>query len=115
MANHPEPRSAENEKFFMNLLNWAGVNRPFISSHDGNKESYVEVRLQENENGFVLYLINHSDSIEDVTVDLRTPQNGNHRVRDVIMDQERRIRARNNILMLDTRIDARQVKVWEIR
>ncbi len=114
MANHPEP-VLENEKFFMNLLNWAMVDRPFISSHDGNKENYVEVRLQENENGFVLYLINHSDSIEDVSVDMRTPHNGNHRVRDVIMDQDRRIRARNNILNLSTRLDAKQVKVWEIR
>jgi len=114
MANHPNP-VPENEEFFMNLLNWARVDRPFISSHDGNKENYVEVRLQNNENGFVLFLISHSDSIEDVTVELGTPKNGNHRVRDVIMDQERRIRASNNILTLDARLDARQVKVWEIR
>ncbi len=113
MANHPNP-VAENEKFFINLLSWAGVDRPFISSHDGNKENYVEVRLQDNKNGFVLYLFNHSDSIEDVTVYLATPKSGNYRVRDVIMDQERRIRARNNILTLETRIDARQVKVLEI-
>ena len=114
MANHPNP-VPENEEFFINLLNWAGVDRPFISSHDGNKENYVEVRLQDNENGFILFLINHSYNIEDVTVDLVTTKSGNHRVRDVIMDQERRIRARNNILTLDVRIDARQVKVWEIR
>jgi beta-galactosidase len=114
MANHPEPR-ANNEEFFLNLLNWAKVSRPFLSSHDGNTEAYVEVRLQENENGFVLFLINHSQSIEDVRVDLRTPVNGSHRIRDVVLDQERRTRSRNNILEVNTKIDARKVKIYEIR
>ncbi len=114
MANHPNP-VAGNEQFFMNLVDWAGIERPFTSSHDGNTESYVEVRLQENENGFALFLINHSNSVEDVSVQLRTPQNGNHRVRDVIAETERRVRARNNILSLETRIDAKQVTVWEIK
>ncbi|TVR74826.1 MAG: hypothetical protein EA408_01930 [Marinilabiliales bacterium] len=114
MANHPNPVPG-NEQFFMNLINWAGIERPFTSSHDGNTESYVEVRLQENESGFVLFLINHSNSVEDVSVDLITHQNGNHRIRDVIAGTERRIRARNNTLSLETRIDARQVKIWDIR
>ncbi|MFO7924552.1 MAG: beta-galactosidase [Bacteroidales bacterium] len=113
MANHPDP-VPENEEFFMNLLNWARVDRPFISSHDGNKENYVEVRLQENEGGFVLYLINHSNSIEKITVELKTPHNASHRIRDVIMDIERRIRAKNNILTLETTLDAKQVKVLDI-
>ncbi len=114
MANHPDPVPG-NEKFFLNLLNWANIERPFTSSHDGNKEAYVEVRLQENNNGFILYLINHSNSIEDVSVALSTPENGNHRVRDVLTDQERRVRARNNVLNLDSRLDAKEVKVMEIR
>ena len=114
LANHPDPKPL-NEQFFMNLLRWAGIDRPFITSHDGNKEALVEVRLQTNDNGFVLYLINHSNSIEDVKVALRTPENGSHRVRDLILDRERRVRARNNILDLDARLDARQVMVWEIR
>ena len=114
MANHPDPKP-KNEEFFMNLLNWAGVERPFTSSHDGNKDNYVEVRLQTNDNGFVLYLINHSNTIENVNVALRTPENSNHRVRDVIMDRERRIRARNNMLDINESLDAKQVKVLEIR
>ena len=63
----------------------------------------------------VLYLINHSNSVEDVNVALRTPENGRHRVRDVILDQERTVQARENILNLDERIDAKGVKVLEIR
>ncbi|TVQ09505.1 MAG: hypothetical protein EA361_15380 [Bacteroidetes bacterium] len=114
MANHPDPVPA-NEQFFMNLINWAGIVRPFTSSHDGNKENYVEVRLQDNDNGFVLYLINHSNSQENVSVELKTPRNGNHRIRDVITGTETQSRARNNVLNLETTLDAKQVKVWDIR
>ncbi len=114
MANHPDPVPA-NEDFFMNLLDWAEIERPFTSSHDGNKENYVEVRLQENDDGFVLYLINHSNSRETVSVELKTPETGRHRVRDVIMDEERHVRARDNILNLDATIDPKQVKVMDIR
>jgi beta-galactosidase len=113
MANHPDP-DLNNEAFFMNLLNWAGIDRPFITSHDGNKEAQVEVRLQNNARGFVLYIINHSDTVEEVKIDLSTGQNKNYRVRDLILDRESRIRSSNNILQLDTTIDARQVTVLEI-
>jgi beta-galactosidase len=84
MANHPDP-DLNNEAFFMNLLNWAGIDRPFLTSHDGNKEAQVEVRLQNNARGFVLYIINHSDTVEEVKIDLSTGQNKNYRVRDLIL------------------------------
>jgi beta-galactosidase len=113
MANHPDP-DLNNEAFFMNLLNWAGIDRPFITSHDGNKGAQVEVRLQTNDRGFVLYIINHSDTVEEVKIDLSTGQNKNYRVRDLILNQESRVRSRNNILQLDTTIDAKQVTVLEI-
>ncbi len=104
-----------NNQFIISLLDWAKVERPFTSSHDGNTASHVEVRLQNNENGYVMYVINHSESLENISIDLRTEKNGNHKVRDVIMDQERRVSARNNILQLNTTLDAKQVKVWDIR
>lgn len=113
MANHPDP-DLNNEAFFMNLLNWAQIDRPFITSHDGNKESQVEVRLQNNDRGYVLYVINHSDTVEEVRIDLRTGDNKNYRIRDLMLDQVSRIRSSNNILQLDTTIDAKQVTVWEI-
>lgn len=113
MANHPEP-DLVNEAFFMNLLDWASVDRPFTSSHDGNKESQVEVRLLDNEKGYVMFVINHSATVEDVSISLKTAQNGNYRVRDIIMDQEKRIRARDHVLPLNATIDAKQVIAWEI-
>jgi beta-galactosidase len=113
MANHPEP-DLVNEKFFMNLLEWAEIQRPYTTSHDGNKESQVEVRLQTNPKGYVLYVINHSDTVERVSVNLKTGDNRNYTTRDLIIGQESRVRSRDNILRLNTTIDAKQVKVWEI-
>ena len=70
--------------------------------------------MQTNDKGYVLYVINHSATVEDVEIILTTAENGNYRVRDIIMDQERRIRARDNVLRLNATLDAKQIVVWEI-
>jgi beta-galactosidase len=114
MSNHPVSEPI-NEKFFMNLLEWAKVDRPFITSHDGNTDSQIEVRLQNNEHGYVLYVINHGEKVEKVSVDLFTKGNDNFHVRDVLTNEGNRIRAKNNVLKLDASLDAKQIKVWDIR
>jgi len=113
LANNPSS-DKNNNQFILNLLDWAKVERPFTSSHDGNKASYVEVRLQNNENGYVLFVINHSESVENISVNLKTDKNGNYVVRDVIEDQKSKVKAQNNILQLNTTLNAKQVKVWDI-
>jgi beta-galactosidase len=113
LANHLSS-DKNNNQFILGLLDWANVERPFTSSHDGNTKSHVEVRLQNNENGYVLFVINHSENSENISVDLKTEKNSSYIVRDVIMDQENRVRARNNVLQLNTTLDTKQVKVWDI-
>lgn len=113
LANNVTPEK-NNNQFILSLLDWAKVVRPFTSSLDGNPVSHVEVRLQNNDSGYVLYVINHSDNNENISVKLRTARNGNHTVRDVIMNQESRVSAQNNILQLNTKLDSKQVKVWDI-
>jgi len=39
---------------------WANLECPFTVSHDVNTELPVEVRLQNNNDGLVLFVINHS-------------------------------------------------------
>ncbi len=113
-ANHPDPQPT-NEAFFMNLLNWAKIERPFITSHDGNTGSPVEVRLQQNDNGYILYVINHSETNEDVAVDLRVKEDGVYSLRDIINDEESTLTSENNNLHIKTSIDAKHVQVIEIR
>jgi len=109
-ANHPEPQP-KNEKFFMNLLNWAKVNRPFTTSHDGNTVRPVEVRLQANDNGYVLFIINHSSMSEEVTVNLKVNEEGVYTLYDVIYDKESRLSSKNKNLRIKSMLESKHVRV----
>jgi beta-galactosidase len=113
MANFPEV-DAKNDLFFINLLKWAKIERPFVSSSDGRTSSQVEVRLLENSNGYLLFVINHSDNSEETSIDLKVKQNGNYTIRDVINDSESLKRASSLVLNLNTSLDKKQVRIWEI-
>ncbi len=113
-ANHPDPQPV-NEKFFMNLLNWAKIERPFTTSHDGNIKSPVEVRLQDNSEEYILYIINHSTTTEEVSVDLRVKQDGTYALHDIINEKESTLTSKNKNLHIRTSIDAKHVQVFEIR
>ena len=113
LANHPDP-VPENEAFFMNLLSWANVERPFTTSHDGNSTSPVEVILQYNDTGYVLFVINHSETSEDVTVDLRVEKDGIYFLHDVINNGESVIESENNKLRIPTSIDAKHVQIIRV-
>ncbi len=45
--------------FFINLLNWANIKRPFTTSLDGRVSNQVEVRLQDTKDGYLVFIINH--------------------------------------------------------
>jgi beta-galactosidase len=113
-ANHPDP-DPMNELLFMNLLDWAKIERPFTSSHDGNTDTPVEVRLQENTSGYVLYVINHSSTSENVTVDIRVAREGNYTVRDVIDETEVSVTSENRAVRIIAPLDAKHVRVFDIR
>ncbi len=106
---------SNNKNFILNLVDWAQVERPFVSSLDGNTESHVEVRLQNNDNGYLLFVINHSNNNENISVSLKTKKNGMHSVRDLILNQEFQGIAKNNIMQLTSFLNAKQVYVWDIR
>lgn len=113
MANFPEVDPA-NDAFFLNLLHWAAINRPFTTSHDGRTSNQVEVRLQENPGTSVLFVLNHSEKHEEVTIDLNVRKEGWYKVRDVITNSESRIQSSGNILKISTPLDRKQVAVLEI-
>ena len=114
LANHPDP-IPENETFFLSLLEWAGIERPFTTSHDGNANSPVETILQENDTGYALYIINHSKTKEKVIVDLRVKKNGIYSLYEVITEEERLLQAKNKKLDINTTIDGKHVRVFDIR
>jgi beta-galactosidase len=113
MAGHPEPVEA-NDRFYLGLLDWAGIIRPFTSSHDGKTANPVEIRLQENPNGYVLYVINHSSDTENVSVSLRVNENGLFNLTELTSAQSKEITAQNNSLKLTSSVVSGHVQVWSI-
>jgi beta-galactosidase len=113
MANFPDVDPV-NDLFFINLLNWAKIERPFTTTVDGRTSSQVEVRLQENKKGYLLFIINHSEKREEIEIDLKIRTNGNYIIRDVINETVSRQRGSGNILQIKAGIDRKQVFVYEI-
>jgi len=114
MASFPDP-DLFNDRFFVNLTDWAKIDRPFVTSLDGRRSSQVEVRLQENSRSKLLFIINHSDSQEEVEIEMKTDVTGSYIIRDIITEISTRQRSSGNILKLKFKIDRKQVVVCEIK
>lgn len=103
-----------NDTFFVNLLNWANVDRPFTTSHDGRTSKQVEVRLQRNKHGSIVYIINHSENEEETTINLNVENNGIYNIRDIIRDNVKTQKSDRGVLTLKTLVAPKKVVVWEI-
>ena len=113
MANFPDVDPV-NDLFFINLLNWAKIERPFTTTLDGRTSSQVEVRLQEKNKGYLLFIINHSEKREEIEIDLKIRTNGSYIIRDVINETETRQKGSGNLLKIKAGIGSKQVFVYEI-
>lgn len=103
-----------NDKFFVNLLEWANIDRPFTTSHDGRTSNQVEVRLQRNNQSSIIYIINHSDEEEDTIIDLNVETNGDYNIRNIINNQVETQKSNNKVLKLQSVVAPKDVVVWEI-
>jgi beta-galactosidase len=113
MANFSEI-VPNNDKFFLNLLNWAKIKRPFTTSEDGRSSNQIEVRLQDSDKGYLLFLINHSVNNETIDIDLKVDYDGIFTLRDVINEESKNINSRGNILKLNLSVNSRNASVFEI-
>lgn len=103
-----------NDKFIVNLLKWAKIDRPFTTSLDGRTSQQVEVRLQRNSIGYIVFILNHSDQEEEVSIDLTVDKSGSYRIREVIQNKEISQKSDGSKLQLRTSIGSKRVIVWEI-
>ena len=113
MANHLVADPA-NERLMANLVRWSGIEHPFTSSHDGAKEAPVEIRLRRAESASILFLINHSETDQQVTVDLKVAKSGRYRLHDLVHEHKLELTARGGELKIGHEIKARDVQVWVI-
>ena len=110
MAYHDTPSSA-NRRFVLNTLEWAGVERPLTGSFGAE----VDLRLQQSEEGFLLFCINHGERAEEVRAELRLPGNGPLQVESLLDGRALEARAEGRPLRLTASIPARDVEVLVIR
>jgi beta-galactosidase len=103
-----------NDRFFINLLNWANIKRPFTTSLDGRTSDQVEVRLQNTDNGYLIFIINHSSTMEEIDIDLNTETGGTFILRDVISEAQKKAQCTDNTLKIHTRIGSKDVQIIEI-
>jgi beta-galactosidase len=113
MANHPDA-DQNNNRFLMNLLDWAKITRPFTTSHDGKIETPVEVRMQTNSNGWLMFLINHGANDESVNIQIRVAENRKFSCREIISNKAMELKYKNFVLDINAKILRKDVQIWRI-
>jgi beta-galactosidase len=113
-ANHPAT-TEENNRFILGLADWANIDRPVRTSHDGVSDDPVVARLQENDNGLVLFLINHGETEESVSLAVDVDENGEYSLHEITGDTQSVLPATGRQLRLETDLPGRDVRIWDIR
>ncbi|WP_234572066.1 beta-galactosidase [Rhodohalobacter sp. 614A] len=113
LANHPELKPG-NAAFIKGLADWAGVNQKVTSSHDGSESAIVDIQLQENEDGYLLFAINHAETEEEVSISLQMEEDGTYSVRELTQEDEFTLETEDGVLLIETMLPGRDARVWEI-
>ena len=106
---------AANERFLSNVLEWAEVNRHFTSSHDGVGTAPVEIRGCVHSSGSLLYIINHDQNSQRVTVDFSVDRTGIFKLTDLMRHVQRVQKSDDDMLQIETELEGRDVAIWDIR
>jgi len=113
LANHPVS-DHNNNQFLLNLLDWAKIVRPFTTSHDGKIDTPVEVRLQENRDGYLLFIINHNETSEDIDIRLNVNRNVDFFLHKIIQNEVVMQKSENNLLNFNMNIATQGVQIIKI-
>jgi len=104
----------DNDEFLLGLLDWAGIIRPFTTSHDGKQDSIV-VRLHQNPEGYLLYTLNHSYSTQKISVKLNVKENVEYTLKEILQDRIIKKTPSNQTLHFKTdEISGSGVEIWSI-
>lgn len=114
LANHPELKPG-NSAFIKGLADWAGVNRKVTSTHDGSDSAIVDIQLQESEDGYLLFAINHAETEEEVSISLQMEEGGSYSVRELTQEEESTLETEDGVLLIETNLPGRDARVWEVR
>lgn len=108
-------RHAANESFILGMLDWAKIERPLTTNHDGQPDLPVEVRIHEGSHGYILFIINHSEKEHDISVQIKNRHNASWVCTDVIQDITVSIESKDNILEMNIIVPAKDALVYVLK
>ena len=115
LANHPE-LIEENAKFILGLADWAQIDRKVRSSHDGRSDNNaVAIRLQENDEGWLLFAINHGQTDEQISISVKMVEAGSYSLHELISGEQSVQTTDGSELKIETGLPGRDVKIFNIR
>jgi len=113
MATHQQ-QIKENKTFILNMVSWAKVDKPFTWSADKKLSAALDIRLHQNEEGYIVFVINHNDEEVQVKINIKTHVEGVYHVTDLISAQERNASVRDKVLTIELRVKAQDVQVLNL-
>jgi len=104
----------DNDEFLLGLLDWANIDRPFTTSHDGKQDSIV-VKLHMNPQGYLLYALNQGRTTKRISIKLKVKEDSNYTLKEMLHDRLINKSSRNQVLEFRTEeIQGSGVEVWSI-
>ena len=104
----------DNDEFLLGLLDWANIDRPFTTSHDGKQDSIV-VKLHMNPQGYLLYALNQGRTTKRINIRLKVKEDSNYTLKEMLQDRLINKSSQNKVLEFRTEeIQGSGVEVWSI-
>ena len=103
-------------KFMMGLIKWANIEKPFTSSIPEDASNPLVIRLQENADGFLLFVLNHGRTNEKATIRLNVPEKGNYTLHEMLQNRDLKLTDQNKVLEFTTgTIGEKEAEIWNIK
>jgi beta-galactosidase len=111
-GNHPEQHE-ENNALVLRMAEWAGIEKPVSTSLDGALERPLVARLQESDDGYLLFLINHGTEAQEASVTVRVGD-GSYALTELVTARQQTAAVQNGTLQFGTTIGGHEVEVWRL-
>lgn len=103
-------------RFLLGLVNWGGIQLPVKAEQRAGSENPLIVRLHENKEGNLLYVLNHGRTTEKAKLTVTVPANGQYELKEIISNRTIKVTANNKAIVFDTNaIGEKNAEVWLIK
>jgi beta-galactosidase len=111
-GNHPA-QDATTTAFIRRIADWAGIEKPVTTSVDGQSDPPLIARLQQHDDGYLLFLINHHGDAQEAMVRVRT-SDGTYDLVELTGGAHHAATARDGHVSLQVRVAGRDAQVWSL-